>query len=149
MNWFFKFCKSLYEKPIPQPSCSSGPTHNLKEIFDQMNARYFQGRLELSIYWFGRQSKSSRINRKVLGYYDAKNKRIKIHHSLNDPFYPPYFIAYVVYHEMLHSVVPPLLGQKKRQVHHAVFKQKERLFEDYTKAKEWEKENLRKILNGR
>jgi len=123
--------------------------YDLKKIFSEVNNQYFSGKLELSIDWFGRKNTSRRIRRKVLGYYDSKNKRIKIHHSLNNSFYPPYFIAYIVYHEMLHSVQPPIEGQCKRKVHHREFRDKEKLFDAYHQAKEWEKQNLEKILNGR
>lgn len=151
MSWTDTLKKIFVKKKVAikkKPLYEQG-VYDLQQIFSEINHQYFSGALDLSIHWFGRKKTSRRIRRKVLGYYDSKNKRIKIHHSLNNSFYPPYFIAYVVYHEMLHSAEPPIQGQYRRKVHHKEFRDKEKLFHGYDQAKEWEKQNLEKILNGR
>lgn len=127
----------------------AGSVYDLQGIYNHLNEKYFEGSLSLSIDWFGRTTSSGRIQRKVLGYYDARYKRIRIHVSLNHSFFPPYFLSYVVYHEMVHSVAPPIKGGVRRRVHHGEFKKRERCFEDYSIAKQWEQENLDKILYGR
>ena len=128
---------------------TAGGVYDLQDIYTHLNQKYFDSSLSLSIDWFGRITSSGRIQRKVLGYYDARYKRIRIHASLNHSFFPPYFLSYVVYHEMVHSVAPPIKVGVRRRVHHGEFKKKEMCFEDYSIAKQWEKENLDKILYGR
>lgn len=119
-----------------------GVHYNLQEIYDNLNARYFDGRLQLKITWFGNQSRPA-TSRRILGLYLFQEKVIKIHRLLDHPDFPPYFISYVVYHEMLHNVFPPLKKKRKqrRRIHHADFKEHEKKFAEYAEAKQWEKQN--------
>lgn len=151
MNWVRKLIKFLRSTSTPRSmqKVSLGNVYDLQSIYQEINIEYFEGKLQLSIDWFGREKTSRRITRKVLGYYDDRKKSIKIHKSLDSPSFPNYFIAYVVYHEMLHCVEPPKAGRKRRRVHHAGFTDKEKKFHSYAVAKQWEKEHLAKILHGR
>ena len=122
---------------------TSGELYDLKTIYDTINQAYFEGKLELEITWFGSAQRKARRHRK-LGLYCFRTKLIKIHRLLDQKHFPPYFISYVVYHEMLHSVCPPVKARRGRyQIHHSDFKQKEREFVEYDKAKRWEEENKR------
>lgn len=69
---------------------------------------------------------------------------IKINPIMDDITIPAYFIEYIVYHEMLHAVYPPILGKGKRIVHHKKFIEMEKNFPDYAKAKAWEKKEGKK-----
>jgi hypothetical protein len=118
-----------------------GNHYNLKEIYDRVNVHYFEGRLDLEITWFGSQKRAARWKR-ILGLYDFHQKLIKIHRLLDQPHFPPYFISYVVYHEMLHHLFPPQgVKRGRRKVHHADFKLHEKKFAEYSLVKMWEKEN--------
>ena len=61
---------------------------------------------------------------------------------------PRWFIEYVVFHEMLHSVVPDKYDRKRRRriVHTEEFLEKERKFRWYRRAKAWEVANLPRLL---
>jgi hypothetical protein len=53
----------------------------------------------------------------------------------------------VLYHEMLHSVVPDeVLSQGRRRVHTEEFNRRERQFPGYRRARRWEEENLSRFL---
>ncbi|MGE0670205.1 MAG: SprT-like domain-containing protein [Parachlamydiales bacterium] len=118
-----------------------GEHYNLQEIYDQVNALYFEGRVDVQITWFGSQKRAAR-RRRTLGLYDFNSKLIKIHRLLDQPHFPSYFISYVVYHEMLHHLFPPYPPKRgRRKIHHADFKRHEKKFAEYSLAKEWEKEN--------
>ena len=66
---------------------------------------------------------------------------------LDAAFVPGWFIEYVVYHEMLHSVVPDEPGLNgKRKVHTDEFNRRERQFHFYRRARQWENENLARFL---
>ncbi|MCX6988035.1 MAG: hypothetical protein NTZ52_00780 [Chlamydiae bacterium] len=149
MAWMQKI-KGLFSfvDSVPRVVLAEG-VYNLQAMYDELNAQYFEGRVCLSIDWFGRNPSSGRSHRKVLGYYNSGKKCIRIHTSLNHPFFPPYFVAYVIYHEMVHSIAPPMPGRTRRKVHHEEFRKRERGFHDYAIAKQWEQENLAKILYGR
>lgn len=66
---------------------------------------------------------------------------------LDDAFYPPYFVAFVVYHEMLHNVVPgktDAMGYYR--VHTPEFKRLEKQFAEYDMAMKWEKKHKELIF---
>jgi hypothetical protein len=67
--------------------------------------------------------------------------------GLDQPFVPGWFLRYVLYHEMLHSVVPDkVLSQGRRRVHTEEFNRRERQFPGYRRARRWEEENLSRFL---
>ena len=145
---------SLWRKLFPKPTPPSRPqkkTHyDLQAIYKAVNAEYFGGKLSLKISWFANASKPAYRYRK-LGLYCFETKEIKIHRLLDHPDFPPYFISYVVYHEMLHSVCPPIRVKKRgrNQIHHSEFKKREREFADYALVKRWEEKNKQRFFYGR
>jgi hypothetical protein len=120
---------------------TQGEYYDLKAIFDLLNQDYFKNKLNLEITWFGSAHRKARRHRK-LGLFCFQTNRIKIHRLLDQPHFPPYFVSYVVYHEMLHSICAPIKGRQGRyRIHHPDFKMREKEFVDYTRAKRWEEEN--------
>ena len=132
----------------PRPVISQGECYDLKTIFDQLNAEYFDAALTLPISWTGSAQRTVRRQRR-LGSYNLRTGLIKIHRLLDSAHFPPYFISYVVYHEMLHHLFPPQKERGRRNIHHSLFREKEKEFKEYALAKQWEKENLTRILHGR
>ncbi|MEJ7703308.1 MAG: hypothetical protein WKF47_06460 [Geodermatophilaceae bacterium] len=61
---------------------------------------------------------------------------------------PLWFLEYVMYHEMLHSVVPDEIGPsgRRRRVHTDEFYRREKEFPQYRRARRWEDENLARFL---
>lgn len=139
---FFSYLKKVFKHPSSSfVFCPSGSYYDLKAIFDELNQTYFNNQLELGITWFGSALRRARRHRK-LGVYCFRTKVVKIHRLLDQPHFPPYFISYVVYHEMLHSVCPPVKAKKGRyRIHHPDFIKREKQFAQYTLAKRWEEEN--------
>lgn len=99
---------------------------------------------ELHITW-GRRGRGTKSIR--FGSYDFDRKLIRVHPALDRQWVPRYFVAFIVYHELLHALFPPREGQSRREVHTPEFRAMERRFPDYDKAMEWEAANLRKILD--
>jgi predicted metal-dependent hydrolase len=81
-----------------------------------------------------------------LGSYCARDRLIRVHPRLDDPSVPRFFVEYVVYHEMLHHVLPPDVRGGRRQLHDARFKRMERAFPRYDDAIAWESQNVRQLL---
>jgi hypothetical protein len=53
---------------------------------------------------------------------------------------PEFFVEYIVYHELLHALFPPVAAQGgRRDVHTAEFKRFEKKFPRYREAIEFEK----------
>lgn len=128
----------LHEKPNVQKQ-PIGNHHQLQQIFDSLNQIYFEGSLKIQIKWFGDQTFKHR-SRIILGSYHQSKKLIKIHRVLDQPHIPHYFISYIVYHEMLHHVYPPIcLFRQNRKIHHADFKREEKKFASYKEAQNFRK----------
>ena len=126
---------------------AQGRFFNLRAIFDKMNARYFRNRIKgYRIVW-GRRRKVRPRETMVFGTIQEQDHIIRIHPLLDRGFVPAWFVEYVVYHEMLHSVVADLYdAQGRRIVHHDKFFEKERRFHWFRRAKAWEQDNLARFL---
>jgi hypothetical protein len=120
-----------------------GEFFNIHELYQKINQQYFEGQLDLKITWVG--NRESKPRRRVLfGSYDQEKKLIKIHRRLDQAHVPEYFIAYVIYHEMLHHVLPPIfVSRRRRKIHHPAFIQREKQFQDYELAQTFS-ENAKK-----
>lgn len=125
-----------------------GRFYNLQEIYEEINHAYFQGKVDIKITWYGERGRRAR-SRIIFGQYFDHLHLVKIHRMLDDPFFPSYFVRYVVFHEMLHHVVPGRFdGKGIYRSHSHEFKQGETLFADYEKAIAWEKKNRDRLFRG-
>jgi hypothetical protein len=143
-----------------RPAPSTPPTrlhpqgrhHDLAEIQRELSGRYFEGVVKLDITW-GRQSTTQRQRRARrtirMGTYFIDEKLIRIHPALDQAFVPRYFVAWVVYHEMLHHVVPMPVVNGRKVYHSAEFRARERLFHDYDLARAWEEQFLPQLIASR
>ena len=112
----------------------------------RVNTDYFEGKLNLKITWFNRRR--SLVPRKiVLGSYHFKHQLIRINSYLDQAHIPDYFVAYIVYHEALHHVLPPVRGKKgKRSIHHSAFKTYEKKFKQYELVQAFRKQIKKDIF---
>ncbi|MCS6915833.1 MAG: hypothetical protein RMK29_02855 [Myxococcales bacterium] len=126
-----------------------GQQHNLQELFDELNARYFGGTIDARITWGPRPKPGARRKRRnsiKMGSYSVEDRLIRIHPSLDRPFVPRYFVAWIVYHEMLHQKHDIPIVDGRRQFHTPAFLAEERLFEEYERAQQWERVHLNRLL---
>ncbi len=123
---------------------SDGEHYDLKGIYDRINTEYFENSLNLNITWFGNKHRVPRSSVR-LGSYNPNTKIIKIHRLLDRKQIPGYFVSFVIYHEMLHHILPPVKLGGRRQIHHAEFKKREKQFQDYALSKNFS-QDLRKNL---
>ena len=124
-----------------------GRHFDLRRIFDDVNARYFRRRLRgYKVVW-GRRRRQPPRECFVFGTIQEEDRVIRINPSLDQPWVPLWFLRYVLYHEMLHSVVPEEpLRSGRRRVHTEEFNRRERQFRGYRRARRWEEENLARFL---
>jgi SprT-like family len=124
-----------------------GTHFDLRAIFNDLNQRHFRKRLRgYKVVW-GRRRKHRPREQFVFGTIHEEDRVIRINPALDQPFVPLWFLRYVLYHEMLHSVVPDeLLSRNRRRVHTEEFNRREREFPDYRRARRWEDENLSRFL---
>ena len=124
-----------------------GTHFDLREIFDDLNRRHFRGRLRNYKIRWGRRRRQRPREQFVFGTIQEEDRLIRINPALDQPFVPLWFLRYVLYHEMLHSVVPDqMLSGNRRRVHTEEFNRREREFPDYRRARRWEEENLSRFL---
>lgn len=134
-------------RPRIQPR---GEVHDLMDIFAELNATYFDGRVEADITW-SIASRGGRTRRTVrLGTYCDDLRLIRIHPALDAPFVPRFYVASVVHHEMLHQLHPvERRPNGRRIVHPPAFRADEEKFAFHAEAKAWEREHLPKLLRAR
>lgn len=123
----------------------SGNVYHLKQIYDSLNREYFQNKLNLNITWFGTgQRNRSRV---TFGLYHDSLKLIKINRILDSPSFPDYFVAFVIYHEMVHHVCPAYVDARGiSRVHSKEFKEREAQFKYFDLAEMWVKENQKNFF---
>src|SRR3954451_12739465 len=124
-----------------------GRYFDLRSNFDRLNERYFGGKLRNYQVVWGRKRKRRPKEYFVFGTIQEEDRVIRINPQLDQPFVPSWFLRYILFHEMLHSVVPDEdLGNGRRRVHTEEFNRRERKFRNYSRARRWEQENLGRFL---
>jgi hypothetical protein len=156
------------------PLVSKGRHHDLLRLFQEINDRYFDGAVHAVITWgqggnwskrtganraarqAGRQTRSAaRRSAKLrsrktikLGSYSAVDRMVRVHPALDQKWVPRYFVAYIVYHEMLHHVIPASRGLGRVNFHPPEFKERERQFRHFERALVWEKRHVGRLLRS-
>ena len=125
---------------------TAGETHDLRSIFDELNARYFDNRIDAAITWGPRCGRPRRRNSIKMGSYSVEDRLIRIHRSLDRAFVPRFFVAWIVFHEMLHQVHDIRVKNGRREFHSKEFLADEAGFEFYDQAKVWERSHLDALL---
>ena len=124
-----------------------GKYFDLQANFDRLNERYFRGKLRGYNVMWGRKRKRRPKEYFIFGTIQEEDRVIRIHPLLDQRFVPRWFLEYVLYHEMLHTVVPDEVGSGgRRRVHTEKFYERERKFPSYRRARRWEEENLARFL---
>jgi hypothetical protein len=127
---------------------TSGEVHDLAVIFDELNRRFFGGRIDAQITWGnGRCRRPRRHGSIKMGSYSVEDRLIRVHPSLDRPFVPRYFVEWIVYHEMLHQVFDIPIVKGRRQFHTRKFREAEARFPRHEQAARWEKEHLAELLH--
>lgn len=125
---------------------TAGEYHDLRQIFDELNVRYFNSQIDASITWGARTGRPRRRNSIKMGSYSVEDRLIRIHRSLDRAFVPRFFVAWIVFHEMLHQVHDIRVKNGRREFHSKEFLADEQQFEQYEEARLWERRHLDAIL---
>jgi hypothetical protein len=115
-----------------------GRFHDLSELFREINEEYFSGMVEAAITWGTRSSRYS-VRKRTLGSYSDRTNIIRINPVLDRKTVPRYFVAFIVYHEMLHAAMGTPFTGARRSIHSREFRKRERLFKNYDHAMAWER----------
>lgn len=106
-----------------------GRYFHLDEVFDALNARFFDGLLgRPELTW------SEGMAKRSLGHYDAAHNTIVVSRVFDRPSSPRYALEYLLYHEMLHLKHPVKMRGVRRCVHTQEFKNEEKIFPQLQEA---------------
>lgn len=109
---------------------SKGTVYDLGAIFEEINLNYFHGLMARpQLGW------SLKPSRTTLGHWDPSHNAIVITSLLDSEKTPELIIKFILYHEMLHLRYPTTHAGARRCVHTRAFKEAEKEFENYEKAK--------------
>ena len=122
-----------------------GRAHDLQAIFDRLNASEFEGAIEARIGW-GAVRPGRRRRTVKTGVYLHDARVIRIHPTLDRPEVPEFYVAAVVFHEMLHQAVPVREVGGRRVIHGREFRARERAYRDHERARAWEARHLGLLL---
>jgi hypothetical protein len=139
-------------RPVSRPLLTQGSSHDLLVIYNAVNAKYFGGAVDALITWgrSGRRTAGVKAPRRSikLGSYSATERLIRVHPALDRSWVPRYFVSYIVYHEMLHHVIPSSQGCGRRMLHPPIFVARERLFRDFDRSIAWERAHISRLLRS-
>ena len=124
--------KKINAKPM-------GKFHDLSAVYNEINTEYFGHAITASITW-GSRSPRSAVRKRTVGSFSERSNTIRINPVLDRKTVPRYYIAFIVYHEMLHAALGIAIQGKRRSVHSREFRRREKMFKDYGKVLVWERE---------
>jgi predicted metal-dependent hydrolase len=107
-----------------------GATHNLEEVFEDLNLKHFGGMMARpALGWSHIRSRTR------LGHFDPSHHMIVISKIFDDVRTPRLALEYVMFHEMLHLRYEVDHSGTRRCVHTPEFKAHEKLFPKFKEAK--------------
>jgi len=134
----------------PEPG-HPGDHHKLPELSQKVIDAHlegeFEGRQTPVISWATRKRSTARHGLR-LGSYDSTKDLVRIHPVLDQQAVPEWVVAFVVYHELLHALVPSKRIGRKLIHHGAEFRARERAHPDFERATEWEKRHLQRLIRS-
>lgn len=107
---------------------SKGIYHDLDASFDRVNSRYFNDEITGVLFTWGQDS------RRTLAHFDASHNTIVVSKKFDQKKVPDFLLDYIVYHELLHFIIPTRIWNGRRIIHPTEFREKEKQFHAYEKS---------------
>lgn len=139
--------------PTPPKSVAKpvGDEHQLDEIARRVITDYLAEDLVERgapvITWTPKKRSTARRGLR-LGSYDASRDLVRIHSVLDQAAVPEWVVAFVVYHELLHAVVPSRRVGKRLIHHGAEFRRREASHPDFLRVTQWEKDHISRLIRA-
>jgi hypothetical protein len=140
------------EEPSALSLVARGRCHDLGELARELVQGELGSELERRggmprITWGRvRRSRSRRALR--LGSFEFAARVVRIHPVLDQPAVPRWFVRYVLFHEFLHAALDEPRGKGRRVLHGPQFRQREREYADYQRAREWEATHIDALIRS-
>ena len=137
-------------KERPRKLKEKGVHHDLKTRLLKVADTYFGGYADVRIGWTRLNRRKPRRRRRTLSRalatYSYEDRTIRVSPVLDAANVPNYVVEWIIYHELLHHVLPVKQVGGRNQYHTAQFRALERAFKDFERAKKWEAEHLEQLL---
>lgn len=143
--------------PAPAPRAANlrprGQTYNLAAMAGPIIERHLAGEfgaeLALPALTWGRRGRSSSRYSLRLGSFDPSMHLIRVHPVLDQLGVPEWFTDFVLFHELLHAVYPPMQNAAGRWIHHGrLLRSRERAHPDFARATKWEREHISSLIRS-
>ncbi|MBM3222366.1 MAG: SprT family zinc-dependent metalloprotease [Candidatus Tectomicrobia bacterium] len=134
------------EAPTPLLQ-TQGQYFDLAAMYQEINQQYFMGRVQADITWSRRPPRRQRTSMRF-GSYQERDRLIRIHCLLDQSFVPRYVVEHVVFHEMLHQLIPRQQVHGRWSIHPPEFRRQERRFTYYQQAEQWQRQHLARLLRS-
>lgn len=133
-------------RPRPRFRRPRGEYHDLGRVLRRQNSSHFAGGFSGAIGWS--HGPKGRVRRSLrLGSWNSEYQLIRVHPVLDAPDVPAYVLQFIVFHEMLHAALDPLMAPHERGRHTDEFVERERAHPDHGRTEAWINENLDALLS--
>jgi hypothetical protein len=140
-------CNPLQHRQRSHLLQPQGRYFDLEDIYREVNQTYLANQVQAGITWSRRPPKRQRTSIRF-GSYHPRERLIRIHCLLDQVFVPRYVVANVVFHEMLHQLIPRQRINGRWYIHPPAFRQQERRFPHYQQAEQWQRQHLTRLLRS-
>ncbi|MBH25318.1 MAG: hypothetical protein CMH57_12880 [Myxococcales bacterium] len=127
---------------------TQGEVYDLEALYADMVAHHLDADPGLTVTWgrWGRPGPRKSIR---LGSYDPRRQLIRIHPLLDRESVPAWVIQFVLYHEALHHLYPPIRSRRGRnKLHHEEFLRQEALHPDHDRFEQWQVTDLNALMDS-
>jgi len=73
---------------------------------------------------------------------------VRVHRVLDQDKVPAWFVRYVLFHELLHAALEEPRRAGRRVLHGPRFRERERQYADFERAKRWELSHLDELIRA-
>ena len=128
---------------------TEGHVYDLKLLYQKVVREHLSTEPAVKITW-GRWGKVGGARKSVrLGSYDMRRGLIRIHPLLDQQSVPEWAVCFVIYHELLHHLYPPIVHRGGRNdLHHATFCRNEQSHPDYERFETWSNTVLSELMSS-
>ncbi len=127
---------------------SEGAHHDLAALNSAVILEHFDEDARAEISW-GRWGRPHARQQAVrLGSYDARRDLIRVHPVLDQHGVPGWVVKFIIFHEVLHRVVPSQRAGDRFIHHGAAFQAREAAHPDFERFQAWIEAELPALLSG-
>lgn len=153
-RWITETLEKHPRPRIPDEALETrGRHHDLSRIAEallgvELRDDFDADRTAPRITW-GRSRKRGTRRGLRLGSYDVESHLVRIHPALDQAAVPDWFVRYVLFHEFLHAVHPPVRGLGGRWIRHGPeFVRREKGYSELERALAWERDHIDRLIRS-